>query len=137
MVRRLILIAIAFAIIFSGLTLLTNHTSGSYAAAADLVRVEGGQISGTAADGVRSFKGIPFAAPPVGSLRWKAPQPVVAWSGVRQCDAFGPECPQAPYPPGSMYATPPAKQSEACLYLNVWTAAKPGQKLPVKVWIHC
>jgi para-nitrobenzyl esterase len=135
MFRRLTLLAAALAIAFSGVAFVTTYTVRSYAAP-DMVRVDGGQISGATADGVRSFKGIPFAAPPLGDLRWKAPQPVVAWSGVRQCDAFGPECPQAPYPQGSMYATPPARQSEDCLYLNVWTTAKPGQRLPVMVWIH-
>ena len=100
------------------------------------VKVDGGLISGVAADGVRSYKGIPFAAPPVGDLRWKAPQPVISWEGVRACDHFGPECPQAPYPPASIYAHPPEKQSEDCLYLNVWTTAKAGDKRPVMVWIH-
>src|SRR5262245_25131572 len=102
----------------------------------DTIKVDGGLISGVTVDGVRSFKGIPFAAPPVGDLRWKAPRPVLPWDGVRQCDAYGPECPQAPYPAGSMYSSPPQKQSEDCLYLNVWTAAKPGEKRPVMVWIH-
>ena len=100
------------------------------------IRVDGGLISGTTADAVTSYKGIPFAAPPVGELRWKAPQPVVAWEGVRQCSDFGPECPQAPYPQMSLYYSPPKKQSEDCLYLNVWTGAKAGEKRPVMVWIH-
>ena len=102
----------------------------------DAVRVEGGLIAGTTAEGVRSYKGIPFAAAPTGDLRWKPPQPVVAWQGVRECIAYGPDCPQAPYPAGSMYYSPPRKQSEDCLYLNVWTTAKPGDKRPVMVWIH-
>src|ERR1051325_633327 len=105
-------------------------------AADDTIKVDGGRISGTTEDGVRTFKGIPFAAAPVGDLRWKAPQPVVPWQGIKQCDTFGPECPQAPYPAGSMYASPPQKQSEDCLYLNVWTTAKQGEKRPVMVWIH-
>src|SRR5215510_5235571 len=102
----------------------------------ETIRVEGGLISGVIEEGIRSYKGIPFAAPPVGDLRWKPPQPVLKWEGVRNCDAFGPECPQAPYPAGSIYALPPQKQSEDCLFLNVWTAAKEGEKLPVMVWIH-
>jgi len=102
----------------------------------ETIRVEGGLISGVTEEGVRSYKGIPFAAPPVGDWRWKPPQPVLKWEGVRNCDAFGPECPQAPYPAGSIYALPPQKQSEDCLFLNVWTAAKEGEKLPVMVWIH-
>lgn len=100
------------------------------------VRVDGGVISGTVADGVRSFKGIPFAAPPVGDLRWKPPQPVAAWQGVRKCEVFGPVCPQSPYPASSMYYSPPQPQSEDCLYLNIWSAAKAGDKRPVMVWIH-
>jgi para-nitrobenzyl esterase len=110
-------------------------------AASDVVTVDGGRISGTSVDGVRVFKGIPFAAPPVGELRWKAPQPVAAWSGVKAADTFGPQCMQTPYPAGSPYAMAPAAMSEDCLYLNVWTAAPANAapnsaKRPVMVWIH-
>jgi para-nitrobenzyl esterase len=104
--------------------------------APDTVRVDGGQLAGMTTDGVRIFKGIPFAAAPTGDRRWKPPQPVVAWSGVKVADAFSPECPQSPYPAGSAYALPAAPTSEDCLYLNVWTAAKGGEKQPVMVWIH-
>jgi para-nitrobenzyl esterase len=124
--RALTLVAFAIVIAFTCFA----------SAADDIIKVDGGRISGTTENGVRTFKGIPFAAPPVGDLRWKAPQPVVPWQGVKQCDTFGPECPQAPYPAGSMYASPPQKQSEDCLYLNVWTTAKSGEKRPVMVWIH-
>ncbi len=106
------------------------------AAAPETITVDGGQISGTASDGVRVFKGIPFAAPPVGDLRWRAPQPVVAWSGVKNADTFGPQCVQQPYPAGSPYAMAPAPMGEDCLYLNVWSAAGAGDKRPVMVWIH-
>ena len=129
MQRKLTLLAIGLALAVSGLAFAT-------AGANDTIKIEGGLISGTTADGVRSFKGIPFAAPPVGELRWKAPQPVAPWQGVRECNVFGAECPQSPYPAGSLYVSPPQKQSEDCLYLNVWTAAKSGDKLPVMVWIH-
>ena len=108
----------------------------SLAAASDTVRIESGSISGTAANGVRIFKGIPYAAPPIGDLRWRPPQPAAGWSDMRAADAFGPDCPQTPYPPGSIYAAPPRPQSEDCLYLNVWTAAAAGDKRPVMVWIH-
>jgi len=77
-------------------------------AAPETITVDGGQITGTASDGVRVFKGIPFAAPPIGDLRWRAPEPVVAWSGVKSADTFGPHCMQQPYPAGSPYATAPA-----------------------------
>jgi para-nitrobenzyl esterase len=124
--RTLTLLGFAIAVAVSGLAFAPN----------DVIRVDGGVISGTASDGVRSFKGIPFAAPPVGELRWKAPQPVVAWEGIRKCEAFGPDCPQSSYPAGSMFYSPPRTQSEDCLYLNLWTAAKAGDKRPVMVWIH-
>jgi para-nitrobenzyl esterase len=106
------------------------------AAAPDTIKVDGGQIAGTTANGVRVFKGIPFAAPPVGDLRWKAPQPVVAWDGVKAADTFGPQCMQQPYPASSPYAGAPQPTSEDCLYLNVWSAATAGEKRPVMVWIH-
>jgi para-nitrobenzyl esterase len=108
-------------------------------AAIDTIKVDGGQIAGVTLDRVRVFKGIPFAAPPVGDLRWKPPQPVVAWSGVKRADTFGPQCPQTPYADGSPYAMEPAPMSEDCLYLNIWTtagAAGDNAKRPVMVWIH-
>jgi para-nitrobenzyl esterase len=105
-------------------------------AASDTVTVDGGQLRGTSAGGVRVFKGIPFAAPPLGALRWKAPQPAVPWSGVKTADTFGAQCMQPPYPAGSPYASAPQATSEDCLYLNVWTAANAGDKRPVMVWIH-
>ena len=107
------------------------------------VKVEGGYISGTlnAADDVYIFKGIPFAAPPVGDLRWRAPGPVKPWSGVRKCDAFGPSPMQGKPAPFSMWSTefliPAEPISEDCLYLNVWTGAQTSQeKRPVLVWIY-
>jgi para-nitrobenzyl esterase len=105
-------------------------------AAPDVVRIDTGQISGTIDNGVRVFKGIPFAAPPVADLRWKAPQPVAPWNGVRAADTFGAECMQIPYPPTSPYARQNGPISEDCLYLNVWTTAAAAEKRPVMVWIH-
>lgn len=107
------------------------------------VQVNGGLIAGitnTTGD-VHIFKGVPFAAPPVGNLRWKAPQPVIAWQGVKKCDAFGPSPMQAspvPFGPWSEeYLIPKEPISEDCLYLNVWTAAAtPKEKRPVIVWIY-
>lgn len=79
------------------------------------------------------FRGIPFAAPPVGDLRWKAPQPVAPWSAPLLCDTFAPACPQ----PDPVLSAPPAVVSEDCLYLNVWTPARGAvHDLPVMVWIH-
>jgi para-nitrobenzyl esterase len=86
---------------------------------------------------IRVYKGIPYAAPPVGKLRWQPPQPPVSWQGVRECREFSAICPQAPYPAGSAYVQPPQRQSEDCLYLNLWTgAAGPDERRPVMVWIH-
>ncbi len=95
-------------------------------------KVTGGEVQGVVAEGISIFKGIPFAAPPVGDLRWKASAPVDSWTGVKKADAFGPACMQAAR---SMGNTAPV--SEDCLYLNVWTPAKnPNEKIPVIVWIY-
>lgn len=107
----------------------------------ETVRTQKGTISGVYSNGVNVFKGIPFAAPPVGELRWKAPQPVANWQGVRKCDAFSASAMQPTPAPFMMYTTeflaPPEPLSEDCLYLNVWTAAKAAnEKRPVIVWIH-
>jgi para-nitrobenzyl esterase len=99
------------------------------------VAVTGGTIEGVEENGIFSYKGIPFAAPPVGDLRWKSPQPVVPWQGVRKADAFA---------PGPMQDTAfgavlggPQEISEDCLFLNVWTGAKrTDEKRPVTVWIY-
>jgi len=97
--------------------------------------VTGGRVAGVPSGGIVSFKGIPFAAPPVRSLRWKAPQAVEPWSGVKQANAYGASCMQdANF--ARIFNTP-AGISEDCLYLNVWTPAKaPADKLPVMVWIY-
>jgi len=72
----------------------------------------------------------------MGDLRWKPPAAVIAWTGVKKADTFGPPCIQQPYPATSPYATALAPTSEDCLYLNVWSAAGAGDKRPVMVWIH-
>jgi len=116
--------------------LLATASAIAMLSAAELVRVEGGQIAGAVDRDVRVFKGIPYAAAPVGDLRWKPPQPLVPWSGIRSASSFGAECPQTPYGAGSVYIRPPQPQSEDCLFLNVWTAATAGETRPVFVWIH-
>jgi para-nitrobenzyl esterase len=113
-------------------------------AANPVLTIEGGQIQGVKADieGVYVYRGIPYAAPPIKDLRWKAPQPVVPWKGVKNADKFGHPGYQAVHYPGG-YTTEwgygdESPYSEDCLYLNVWTKA-PGEtnkKLPVALWIH-
>ncbi|MPT47914.1 MAG: carboxylesterase [Sphingobium sp.] len=98
------------------------------------ITVDGGAIKGSAENGVLSWKGIPFAAPPVGPLRWRAPQPVKPWNGIRETTAYGSDCMQVPFPSDAApLGTPPA---EDCLYANVWRPAKASGKLPVMVWIY-
>ena len=101
---------------------------------AQQVLTESGTLSGIRANGLNVYKGIPFAAPPVGDLRWRAPVHAAPWTGTRKADAFAPACMQAGVSmPGE---TPPAV-SEDCLYLNIWTPAKAAHEhLPVIVWIY-
>jgi len=107
--------------------------------ASPVVRVESGELQGVVEDGVASFKGIPFAAPPVGDLRWRPPQPAAKWTSVRQAADFGANCMQGRFGPPPAPGAPPAPApSEDCLFLNVWrpASATPEAKLPVMVWIH-
>lgn len=93
-----------------------------------------GVLAGAASDGVDAYKDIPYAAPPVGALRWRAPQPGPHWLGARAAAAFGPACPQRAT--DGMVARAHLPQSEDCLSLNVWTPSQRIAKLPVMVWIH-
>ncbi len=100
----------------------------------DSIAVDGGKVQGLMEDSIMVFKGIPFAAPPVGALRWKAPHPVVPWDSVLKADHFAPACPQINSPWEDL---PDMKMSENCLYLNVWTPAHSADDdLPVMVWIY-
>lgn len=96
----------------------------------DLVHLSEGSIRGKSEGDMHIYLGIPYAAPPLGDYRFRPPQAVVPWTGVKDSTVFGPACPQPREPSGGLY-------SEDCLSLNVWTPAKKaGQKLPVMVWIH-
>nr|WP_260396570.1 carboxylesterase family protein [Sphingomonas endophytica] len=106
----------------------------SCAAHAQTVATESGKVAGSTNDGVTSWKAIPFAAPPVGPLRWRAPQPAGRWSGVRQATAYGHDCMQLPFPSDAApLGTTPA---EDCLTVNVWKPAGGKNRLPVIVWIY-
>src|ERR1700730_2776334 len=137
------------------LLILVALTSAAMCAAInDPVRLDTGLISGIAGNSseVRVYRGIPFAAPPVGYLRFRAPQPAGKWEGTRKADQFGPMCMQGgagggrgggngpakgPAKGSAKGNAPSAAMSEDCLYLNVWTAAaSPNAKRPVMVWLH-
>lgn len=119
-----IALAAAFSILISGTAL-----------AGPQVTIPQGTLAGTADGGISVFKDIPFAAPPIGDLRWRVPQPASNWSGVRDASKFGAICMQAPRPKGMAYEKLP--ESEDCLSLNIWSPnIAPGTKLPVMVWIY-
>ena len=104
-------------------------------AANPVVEAPAGAVEGKTVGKIREFKGIPFARPPVGPLRWKAPQPLPAWQGVRKAQSFGAACIQPRPTAVHIYANPPAKISEDCLTLNIWAPEK-ATGAPVIVWIH-
>jgi len=121
----------------AGAILLAGGLTAGTVTAADEVSTESGTVQGTTNIDrtVRMFKGIPFAAPPVGELRWKAPQPAPRWSSVRQADKFGSACLQTNVF-GDIYFRD-SQPSEDCLNLNVWVPAKPASsKLPVLLWYY-
>ena len=117
--------------VISALLLLFTFSFSFQATAAsmDEVTVEEGKLRGTMENNIAIFKGVPFARPPVGEFRWKAPQPAQPWDGVKTAQAYAP----APMQAGE----PPSGKSEDCLYLNIWTpAASPDDDVPVLVWIY-
>lgn len=117
-----------FACVFVAVALLASAT------VAQQVLTESGTISGIRANGLTVYKGIPFAAPPVGDLRWRPPVHAAPWTGTRKADAFAPACMQVGV---SMPGEAPPAVSEDCLYLNIWTPAKVvHEHLPVIVWIY-
>ena len=108
---------------------LTNGLGGNAQGAGPTINTTGGVVQGISTSSTNEYLGIPYAAPPTGALRWKAPQPT-SWSGLLQADTLPPTCPQPAGPFGA------ASLSEDCLYLNVYAPIPNGNKLPVMVWIH-
>ncbi|SMF67776.1 para-nitrobenzyl esterase [Allosphingosinicella indica] len=100
-----------------------------------VVTVADGRLAGIRDGALRVFKNIPYARPPVGEMRWRAPEPPQAWTGIRAATDFGPRCVQPPLPKTSLYYSPIAAMSEDCLTLNVWVPDK-AERAPVIVWIH-
>jgi para-nitrobenzyl esterase len=132
---------IALGLAVGGCVGIAAHSIAASAdVAADTVKVEQGLLSGTTGNhaNMRVFRGVPFAAPPVGELRWKAPQVPVPWKGTREAKEFSPVCWQSPYPDAArLYQSELPARNEDCLYLNIWTPAKTAaEHLPVMVWIH-
>ncbi|MFC1493971.1 carboxylesterase/lipase family protein [Thermodesulfobacteriota bacterium] len=124
--KRSFLVAI-FVILIAGICVAQEPAPAA-------VRVEGGLVQGAVEDGLTVYRGIPFAAPPVGDLRWRAPQPVLKWDGVKETVKFAPACVQGMMMgPGGSGPAP----CEDCLYLNIWSPAKsPRDRVPVFVWIY-
>ena len=131
----------------SGLALVLVCLGGAGAApaaaqdAGRAVTVEGGQLEGAPSplgNEVMVYRGVPFAAPPVGDLRWRPPQPAAAWEGVREATEAAPACMQNPIPAAvrTFYDAGVDRMDEDCLYLNIWTAGEPAARAPVLVWIH-
>jgi len=123
-----------FAGLIGSATALTFAATTAIAAMPTQVRIDTGIIEGALSDGVLSFKGIPFAAPPLGNLRWRPPQPAPHWDGVRDAKSFGHDCMQKPFPGD---AAPLGNEpGEDCLTLNIWYPSAKAKKLPVMVWIY-
>jgi para-nitrobenzyl esterase len=128
-------VSFAIAMLAGGVAAAQTAGSAMIGTKTDIVRTDAGPVQGVLADGVAAFKGIPFAAPPVGDLRWKAPQAPKPWTAVLAADRYASDCMQKPFGgDAAPLGTPPA---EDCLYLNVWAPATRGAgPLPVMVWIY-
>jgi para-nitrobenzyl esterase len=121
---------------FLSVSIATASTATFSAPATPPVKTDSGPVTGSQSpDGLWVFKGIPYAAPPIGALRWKPPTPPAHWTEVRHATDFGPACIQPKSTPTNIYADDPPRMDEDCLYLNVWKPAQ-AHKAPVMVWIH-
>jgi len=118
----------------ASLLLLSVLAWNVFAAERPVVQLQSGNVQGGTEYNMQVFKGIPYAAPPLGDLRWRPPQPVAKWAGTLDASQFGPACPQ-PYVK-NLSSGLGLPGNEDCLKLNVFTPNKPGKKLPVMVWIH-
>lgn len=135
--KRLVITVIALLMVSSNMKAPAQPTALKDPIKTDAGLIAGSTMIGEAGKAVRIYKGIPYAAPPVGDLRWKAPQPVTPWTGVKQVTEFTPWCTQIFPTMKWMGSIPESGMSENCLYLNVLTPAKAASdKLPVMVWIH-
>ncbi|WP_332764370.1 carboxylesterase/lipase family protein [Phenylobacterium sp.] len=114
---------------------LTLGTQPATARPAPVVQAPAGAVRGEGARDLNIYRGLPYAAPPVGPLRWQPPTPLAPWPGVREASAFGPACLQPRMPPGGIYASELPQLSEDCLTLNIWAPAN-AMAAPVMVWIH-
>lgn len=121
-------------VLAAALALAAPATLAAQTDAGPIAQADTGRVRGAMVDGVESWKGIPFAAPPIGALRWRAPQPAAAWQGVRDATAYAHDCMQLPF--GGDAAPLGTTPAEDCLYLNVWKPAGATAKLPVIVWIY-
>lgn len=123
-------------LLFAAASLLSAKANATPPPAPPVATTDSGKVAGTHEGAVDVFRGIPYAAPPLGDNRWRSPQPAASWQGVRNASEFAHDCMQTPFPgdEAPLRTTP----AEDCLYLNVWkpAAASKGAKLPVLVWIY-
>lgn len=123
-----------FSQLATGALLLGTSLASAQAASAPEVTVREGALSGQTRDGITAFLGIPYAAPPVGDLRWRMPQPATHWSGQRSATRYGPPCAQ---PAGGAFGATANGASEDCLTLNIWKPSSPSEaRLPVMLYVH-